>query len=77
MLFSNKFEQDNFSGALIKKRLGRDCVSYLSRFQSKIGQFISVAPTVTDEVMVEMDKNKNGTGSMVLVRYICFVYGLS
>merc|ERR1711971_1502116 len=48
-----------YFGALIKKRLGRDCLSYLSRFQSKIGQFISFALTVTDEVMVEMDKNKN------------------
>ena len=47
------------------------------RFNSKIGQFISNEMSVTDEVMVDIDQNKNGTGSMVLVRYIFFVHGLS
>ena len=52
------------SGALIKKK-------FLLKSTAKkgIGQFITTDTTITDEVMKDIDRNKNGTGSMVLIRF--------
>ena len=51
------------SGAFIKKK-GVE-ISY----KSKIGMLMLTSPTLTDEIMKDIDSPKNGTGSMVLIRY--------
>ena len=51
-----------------KKLMYQFLQQLMLKFKSKLGQFISMDMTVTDEVMGEIDQNKNGTGSMVLVR---------
>ena len=51
------------SGAFIKKK-GVE-ISY----KSKIGMVMLTSPTLTDEIMKDIDSPKNGTGSMVLIRY--------
>ena len=59
------------SGAFIKKK-GVE-ISY----KSKIGMLMLTSPTLTDEIMKDIDSPKNGTGSMVLIRYFILSSGSS
>ena len=52
-----------FLGAFIKKK------KVQINFKSRIGMLMSTSFTLTDEIMKDIDSSKNGTGSLVLIRY--------
>ena len=56
-------------GAFIKKKRVQ------INFKSRIGMLMSTSLTLTDEIMKDIDSSKNGTGSLVLIRY-CQYYCL-
>ena len=57
----------NFSGAFLKK------VNFTDQLTSKLGKFIDTKINITDEIMKRLDVNSNGTGNLVLIRYLTLI----
>ena len=44
--------------------------NFTEKLTCKLGKFIDTKKNITDEIMERLDVNSNGTGNLVLIRYM-------